>query len=73
MAIVWHIQVAVLLLGHVAGVYLAHLVALETFPTQRQVVASQLPMLALMVGYTCLGLWVLSLPLGLPQMVPGAG
>jgi hypothetical protein len=73
MAIVWHIQVAVLLLGHVAGVYLAHLVALETFPTQRQVVASQLPMLALMVGYTCLGLWVLSLPLGLPQIVPGAG
>ena len=73
MAVVWHAQVFVLLAGHVAGVYLAHLAALEIFPTRRQGVASQLPMLALMVGYTCLGLWALSLPLGLPQIVPAAG
>ena len=73
MAIVWHTQVAVLLTGHVAGVYLAHFAALQVFPTRRQGIASQLPMLALMVGYTCLGLWVLSLPLGLPQIVPVGG
>ena len=73
MAIVWHTQVAVLLTGHVAGVYLAHVAALRVFPTRRQGLASQLPMLALMVGYTCLGLWVLSLPLGLPQIVPVGG
>jgi hypothetical protein len=73
MAIVWHAQVAVLLTGHVAGVYLAHVAALRAFPTRRQGIASQLPMLALMVGYTCLGLWVLSLPLGLPQLVPSGG
>ena len=36
-------------------------------------VASQLPMLALMIGYTCLGLWALSLPIGLPQIVTGGG
>ncbi len=67
MALIWHAQVVVLLAGHVAGVYLAHVAALRVFPTRRQGLASQLPMLALMVGYTCLGLWVLSLPLGVPQ------
>jgi hypothetical protein len=64
MSIVWHAQVAVLLAGHVAGVYLAHLIALRVFPTRGQGIVSQLPMLALMVGYTSLGLWILSLPLG---------
>jgi hypothetical protein len=73
MAVVWHLQVAVLLGGHVAGVYLAHLTALDIFPTRLQSIGSQLPMLVLMVGYTCLGLWVLSLPLGLPQLVPTGG
>jgi hypothetical protein len=73
MSLVWHAQVAVLLAGHVAGVYLAHVVALQVFSTRRQGIASQLPMLALMVAYTCLGLWVLSLPLGLPQVAPSGG
>ena len=73
MAVVWHAQVVVLLAGHVAGVYLAHVAAFRVFPTRRQAVASQVPMLALMVGYTCLGLWVLSLPLGVPQLVPTGG
>ena len=73
MAFVWHAQVIVLLAGHVAGVYLAHAAASRVFPTRRQGIASQLPMLALMVGYTCLGLWVLSLPLGVPQLVPAGG
>jgi hypothetical protein len=73
MWIVWHAQVGVLLVGHVAGVYLAHVVALQVFPTRRRAVASQLPMLALMVAYTCLGLWVLSLPLGVPQVAPAVG
>jgi hypothetical protein len=64
MSVVWHVQVAVLLAGHVAGVYLAHVAALRVFPTRGQGLVSQLPMLALMVGYTSLGLWILSLPLG---------
>jgi hypothetical protein len=73
MAIVWHVQVFVLLAGHVAAVYVAHFEALRVFPTRWHGVASQLPMLALMIGYTCLGLWALSLPLGLPQIVTGGG
>jgi hypothetical protein len=59
-----------MLAGHVAAVYMAHVMALRVFPSQRQVIISQIPMLVLMVAYTCLGLWVLSLPLGTPQVLP---
>lgn len=62
---VWHTEVALILAGHLASVYLAHLIALRVFPSRRQALLSQLPMLALMVAYTLLGLWVLSLPLAL--------
>jgi hypothetical protein len=71
MGVIWHTQVILMLGGHVVAVYLAHVIALRVFPSARQGVASQIPMLALMVAYTCLGLWVLSLPLGIPQVVPG--
>jgi len=66
MGIVWHLQVAVLLGGHIASVYLAHVIAVRTFPNQRPVM-SQLPTLVLMVAYTIVGLWILSLPLGAEQ------
>jgi hypothetical protein len=64
MGVVWHTQVGMLLLGHVAAVYLAHVTALRTFTTRRDVIVSQIPLLLLMVVYTMLGLWILSLPLG---------
>ena len=70
MGVIWHSQVALMLAGHVIAVYLAHVIALSVFPSHRQGVVSQLPMLALMVAYTCLGLWVLSLPLAIPQVLP---
>jgi hypothetical protein len=70
MGFIWHTQVALMLAGHVAAVYLAHVAALRLFPSQRLGVVSQIPMVVLMVAYTCIGLWVLSLPLGTPQVVP---
>ena len=73
MSVLWHAQVVVLLVGHIAGVYLAHVAALRVFTSRQLGIVSQLPMLFLMVGYTCLGLWILSLPLGVPQLVPSAG
>jgi hypothetical protein len=65
MAIIWHTEVALILAGHVASVCLAHVIALRLFPSRRQALISQLPMLLLMMAYTILGLWVLSLPLAL--------
>lgn len=63
MGLIWHTQVGVLLAGHLVSVYLAHKIALRTFASRRQVMVSQLPLLALMIAYTTVGLWILSLPL----------
>lgn len=60
---VWHMQVLMILTGHVSSVLLAHRVALRVFASRREAVVSQLPMLVLMVGFTVLGLWILSQPL----------
>jgi len=61
---IWHTQVALILFGHIVSVYLAHLEALQIFSTPRRAAASQLPLLVLMMMFTTLGLWILSLPLG---------
>ena len=60
---VWHVQVGLIVLGHIVSVYLAHIVALRVFPTHRQAVISQIPMLLLMVFFTTIGLWILSQPI----------
>ena len=65
----WHSQVALILAGHVASVYLAHARALELFPRTRQAVWRQFPMLILMVVFTTAGLWILSLPIAAGQVV----
>jgi hypothetical protein len=61
--VVWHTQVALIVIGHVASVYLAHVVALRVFAGAREAVISQVPMLVLMMLLTTMGLWILSLPL----------
>ena len=65
---VWHTQVALILVGHVVSVYLAHAKALELFPRTGRAVWSQLPMLVLMVAFTTAGLWILSLPIAAGQV-----
>ena len=60
---IWHTQVALILVGHIVSVYLAHVEALQTFATPRRAALSQLPILVLMVMFTTMGLWILSLPL----------
>lgn len=63
MGVIWHTQVSVILIGHIASVAVAHKAAIRVFATRRQVISSQLPVLLLMVAYTMLGLWILTLPL----------
>ena len=48
--------------GHVFGVYLAHAAALRHMPDAERALRSQFPMVALMILYTVLGLWILSQP-----------
>ena len=56
----WYVQVGALVVGHVAGLAIAHDRAVSVFPSRRDALRSQVPMLGLMVLYTCGGLWVLS-------------
>jgi hypothetical protein len=65
MATVWNTEVALILAGHLVGVYLAHRIALRVFTSRRSAILSQIPMLVLMVSYTIMGLWVISQPLAL--------
>ncbi len=60
---VWHTQVGLILFGHIVSVWLAHLEALRLFPTRRQALLSQVPMLVLMVAFTTAGLWILAQPI----------
>ncbi|MGH2991322.1 MAG: fenitrothion hydrolase [Solirubrobacterales bacterium] len=57
---VWYVQVAALVIGHVAGLTLAHDRALATYRDPRSATRSQYWMLAVMIGFTCLGLFLLS-------------
>ena len=59
---IWNLQVAVIVLGHVAAVCVAHALALRRYPGARAALASQAPMTALMIAYTVFGLWLLSTP-----------
>jgi hypothetical protein len=59
---IWHTQVGLILFGHVVSVYLAHKEAQALFAQRRQATVSQLPMLVLMILFTCFGLWILAQP-----------
>jgi hypothetical protein len=57
---IWYIQVGALVAGHVLGLTLAHDRALVYWPDYRQAARSQYWMLAVMVAFTCFGLYLLS-------------
>ena len=57
---IWYVQVAALVLGHACGLTLAHDRALSVYRRVRDATRSQYWMLAIMVGFTSLGLWLLS-------------
>jgi hypothetical protein len=57
---VWYVQVGALVVGHVAALTLAHDRALAVYDNVRHASRSQYFMLAVMVGFTCFGLFLLS-------------
>jgi hypothetical protein len=59
----WYTAVTAIVVGHIVAVYVAHVVALREFPDPRGARRSQYPMLALMVGYTMVSLWILAQPI----------
>jgi hypothetical protein len=57
---IWYVQVGALVLGHVVGLTLAHDRATAYWGDYRQAARSQYWMLAVMVAFTCFGLYLLS-------------
>ena len=58
--VVWYVQVAALVAGHVTGLVLAHDRAIAIYGDSKKASLSQRWMLLVMVGFTCLGLFLLS-------------
>jgi hypothetical protein len=57
---IWYVQLGALLAGHIAGLILAHDRALTIYRKVKAATRSQYWMLAVMVAFTSLGLWLLS-------------
>jgi hypothetical protein len=57
---IWYVQVGALVIGHVIGLTLAHDRAITYWGDYRQAARSQYWMLAVMVAFTCFGLYLLS-------------
>jgi hypothetical protein len=60
---VWYSQVALIVVGHVIAVYLAHAISLRLLRDPGRALRSQIPMLVLMVLYTITSLWILAQPI----------
>ena len=56
----WYLQVGFVILGHVGALVLAHDRALAVYRDARKAVRSQYWLLAVMVGFTTLALWLLA-------------
>ena len=59
----WYTSLIAIVLGHVAAVFLAHVVALRRLDDPHLAIRSQIPMLVLMIAYTMLSLWIIAQPI----------
>ncbi len=61
--LIWTVAALAILIGHLMSVYLAHVTALRLYGDRRAALASQVPMLVLMVLYTMTSLWIMAQPI----------
>jgi hypothetical protein len=59
----WYMAVTAIVAGHVFAVYLAHRRAIEVFAPARMALATQVPLMGLMVVYTFIGLSIMAEPI----------
>ena len=68
---IWYLSVAAIVGGHIAGIVLAHRLTLRDAPGRATVAG--LPIVALMIGYTVLSLWIIAQPIVIePGVQPAA-
>ena len=61
--IAWIVSIVSLVSGHVVSVYIAHVISLRRTSSHKIAIRSQYPMLALMVFYTGVSLWIIAQPI----------
>jgi hypothetical protein len=61
--LVWIVSVIAIVAGHVAALYLGHVLSMRELADRRAAIRSQGPMLVLMVAYTMLSLWIIAQPI----------
>jgi hypothetical protein len=61
--LIWFVEIALIVGGHILGVLTAHRTALRLSDAPGRAVRSQYPLMALMTIYTVTTLWLLSQPL----------
>ena len=59
----WIVSVGAIVIGHIVSVYIAHAIAIRRAPTHSLALRGQYPMLALMVFYTAVSLWIIAQPI----------
>jgi len=60
--LIWLTQAAVVVIGHMLAILLAHAQAVRLFGSHRKATLSQIPVASFMVLYTLFGLWLLAAP-----------
>jgi hypothetical protein len=60
------LTIAFVLVGHLLAIWTAHAAAYDLFPSRLAAIRSQYPFVAVMIGYTVISLWILSLPGAIP-------
>lgn len=63
------LELSFVLLGHLAGIWIAHATAFDIFPGRLQAIRSQYPFVLAMVLYTMTSLWILSQPSVTPPYI----
>ncbi len=56
------VNMAFILIGHLLAVWVAHATAYEVFPSRFQAIRSQYPLVAVMILYTMMSMWIVSQP-----------
>lgn len=60
---VWSLTVAFIVTGHIWSLVTGHRIALQIHPSRGMAIRSQLPMVAGMIAYSVLSLWIVSQPM----------
>ncbi|UTF55315.1 hypothetical protein [Natronosalvus rutilus] len=65
-----YVEIAGILVGHVLAVWIAHAVSIELFPGKLQAIRSQYPFIVVMIVFTMISLYLVSLPTLSAPFVP---